>query len=296
MENLLTTLRWDKSSEDIIKETESLIRKSIETYKLLIKLNLSDKNERRKLIQILVNDMTEYTSFHSMCNFLQHITTEKSFNVADKILTEYIIELDYDKHIYNKLYELYSMNNNNLNEAESFFLKKIIDRYIKNGIKLPNKDIQKIKKLKKNITILENKIKNYIEKLSIPITLTQNEIKNLPSNIINYLNPKNNVIIITNNLYNFCMKYIPNGMIRKKIDLAYNSECQNILSKLCNLCTLKNEYAKMLSFNNYSELKLSEQMEKKVDTIRNVIKNFIETTNDQYEDIIKSLLKLKKKI
>ena len=86
---------------DKIKE---LVERSTLNNVKLVKMNINSQTDYTEAINILNNDICEYTSMHTICNFLQFISTsneiKKSCSQSDSLLTNYIVALNFDEKIY----------------------------------------------------------------------------------------------------------------------------------------------------------------------------------------------------
>ena len=100
-------IHWNMSGEEILEETKKLVRKSATNNKFLLEQNIDTIENRRKFLEILSDDITEYTIFHSMCSFLQFVSPDvrvrKNSSYADLMLTEYVNELNLNQDIYEKI-------------------------------------------------------------------------------------------------------------------------------------------------------------------------------------------------
>lgn len=299
-------IHWNMSGNDIINKTKELVKKSYGINISLTKRTIVSKSDLIDIMSIISNDINEYTSFHSMCNFLQLVSpsndVKNGCQVADTLLSGYITELNLNKNIYDKIVELYEYGTKNkyLDNVDKIFLNKIINGYKKNGIDLSSDKKELLIKIKKEIIKIETNLFNDLNKENNKIIkFTFNDLHGLPRHIKNKLqivsdNPVTYGLKLNRSNYASCMKYIKNENVREKIEFFYHTKCSYNLDSLTRLFILKNKYAKLLSYNAYIDYKVDGEMIKNSNNIKNFLTKILGKLDYRFNKEIMTLLKFKK--
>lgn len=292
---------WSISADDIISMTDHIITKSIANNEKLFSFDLNN-NDYNDFIALLIDDITEYTTFHSMCSFLQYtnpcaITREKSYQ-ADCKLREYINKLNFNREIYRKIKECHSMYNSAFDNEQQQFIKSILKGYERNGVNLNDKNRKKLLQIKQEISRLESTIRDYIVKNVKKLKLTEQEIDGLPSIFKHKLkvvssNPVTYEIVLNKQYYNICMQYINNTDIRKIIETEYVSVCNRIIFDITRLIILRDKHAKILSYENHSDYVTEINGINNSENIRSFLIDTLDKVDNRYVREISTLLKFK---
>ncbi|CAH6421214.1 Peptidase [uncultured virus] len=301
----INTTDWNDLKINIINLAEKQILISKNYNQKLIELDINKQNIK-KFLSILSNDITSFTTFHSTCNFLNMVSSDcnvkKKCAQADIILTKYINELNLNKLIYNKILKFYNFSKRYLDQEDIYFLDSVINSYKKNGINLSEKNKKILLKIKQEIFNLENILYEFTNKLENQcIELKQNEIHGLPSSFIASLNIVNNLnepmaYTIQLNKENFylCMRYLQNSKIREKIELFYTSSYTKIIDSIIKLIILRDKLGKILGFKNYSEFKNNNNIIKNSETVKDFLTNILQKMDERYIKEIDTISKLNK--
>lgn len=292
------------SANEIIDETKNFINRSINNHNRLIELEVNIDNYNN-FFSILADDITEYVTFHSLCNFLQFVSPDiniqKQCFKADLMLTNYINELNNREDIYKKIKSFYNYFKKNciINNDDKIFLEKLLKDYEKNGITLEKSKRKVSLKLKQEILELENKILQfYNNNENQVIGLHKEELNDLPDNFKNTLPVINNQsflygMTLNKENFNLCMKYIKKENIRKGIELYYSTSCFQIVEPIVKLIILRDNYAKLLGYKNYSDFKNNDSMAQNSYNIKSFLINLLEKLDCKYSKEMETLVKLK---
>ena len=146
---------WNYLKYDIVNCAKDQIKKSKEYNRQILELEINEKNFG-KFLNLLSDDITSFTTLHSICNFMQAVSDDiedrKKCNIADLMLSKYINELNLNKLLYNKINKFYNESKSKLNTEDNFFLDFIIKSYHRNGINLNENNINLLLKVKNEIT------------------------------------------------------------------------------------------------------------------------------------------------
>jgi metallopeptidase MepB len=283
-------INWNSSSDEIINETTKIIEKSKKTYEIIIKLNFQNKDHFNAFIPLLSDNLAEITTFQSMCSFINYTSSNKKIvdicEISNKLLNDHTFVLNNDENIYAKIMNYYILKKHK--KSEILFLEKIINYYRKNGFHLDKNGRNSIHLIKIDISECENKIKENIlhtesNVFSKPLLIKGIHtpfgvlyLKDIPIDIF-----KQNKFELTNSIYEYLMCNISCSNTRHKIEYIYNTQCENNIPIFIKLLILRYKYSRLLSYNNYSELKLNDTFAK--DNLLNFIKNITSNTDKRYE-------------
>ncbi len=299
-------IHWNMSGDEIIRETKKLINKSTNNNEMIINLKIYSKDSCHQFLQLVSDDVTEYNTFHSMCSFLQFVSPDpivrKNSYIADLMLTNYVNQLNLRKDIYDKIVEFYKKASNyiKLDRCDIQFLKKIMTSYERNGVKLNERDRNVLLKVKQEISKIEKYISKFIhDNENKVIGMTPKELDGLPQYYINALpivnnNPLRYGVTIDRVKYQQYMKYINNAQIRKNMEQFYSGQCSDIIDDIARLIVLKDKYAKLLGYDNYSDYKSSNQVAKNSENIKNFLTELLHKLDFRYSKEMNTLLRVKK--
>jgi len=294
-------LHWNMDDKEITDKTKKLIKKSIENNKNLLRTNITSSSSFYKALSILSNDIYETSSYHSMCSFIKFVSpnskVRSSSNNADYALTKYISKLNTNQSIYSKVMEMFNYGKINklIDDQDTFFLKKIIDGYEKNGVNLDRNNMELFVKIQLEISKIEKIIfgsmMNSNEKY---IDVSKNDLIGLPISVLKRLqiiNSKYRIQLNPQN-YNICMRYLASESIRKKIELIYHTNCNNIIDDVLRLFVLRDKLAKLLGHINYAEYRLKDQM-LDYNKLKDFLTDFLHKLDNRYNEEIDMIKKLK---
>ena len=210
------------TAEQIILESKNIIQKSRNKNNKLINF-IFNQNNYLEFINILSQDITEFTNQHNIISFIQYISPDpgirKSSSESDLLLSKYSMELNLNLDLYNQIIKAYNYIKNLDYPEELKFLEKIKLIYERHGILLNLKNRQDLLNIKQNIAKLENKIELFLSSpCDKPPGLSKLEFPD-----INRLN------------YNIYLKYISNPETRKKIEIYYSEKNSEIIPDLIQL-------------------------------------------------------------
>lgn len=298
-------MSWDISPDQLLENTNLLINNSMRNNQFLLDLTLSSSDNLRQFLSVLSDDLTEYTSFHSMCSFLQFVSPDalirKNSSLADSLLTNYIAELNMRSDIYNKIVLFRSI----INKSDLFepidiqFVDKIIKGYQYNGITLDHQHKLLLLRVKREIS----KIEHLILKASFNddnklFSFDLKQLSGLPSSFLKKLpitsyHPLKYGIALNTPNYTVCMRYIHDPDIRKHIEFLYSTKCIDSLDDLVRLFVLRDKHAKLLSFDNHSNYRSAHLMAQNSDHINSFLTNLLSKLDLRFHKEILTLLRLK---
>ena len=283
----------EDTKDKLINIMKTIINKSIKTREIILNMDLNCLSNRKKFISLLIDDITITNSFFNICQFIQHVNPhlniKQNCTKILNIMAKHDELLRNSENMFNKITQFYIMDND-LNEDYMKFIKRIRLHYKKKGMNIYNLSKKnKYQIIINKINILEAKILSNIQETDISISLEYNDLKYIPD----YKYNKNQ--LLTPDFFKKCMKYIKNSNTRKYIYMKYYTMCPNNIQLLMSLFILRSKQAKMLSYQNYCDMKVCSNMAKKSDNIKKFIKEISDIIDETYNKEMNMLFKLKKK-
>lgn len=299
-------IHWNSNPSDITEHTFKLINKSTEINNKISNYKFKSKTttECKEFLKIISDDVTEMDNFHSMCNFILMISPDKKLKdvclKSIESITSYQNDLDYRKDIYKNIKLFDSIHKKNMTKDDKKFIDKITMSYKKNGINLSHNKLKTFKEIKQNISCFENDIQKSITSFDKCIKITEFDIKGVPENIIKNLpivdkNPIKYGIVMNNEMYEICMNYINNHVIRQRIEHFFNTKCLDNTGKLAELFYYRDRFANILQYDNYTDTCVESHVAKNHGTIKKFMADMLLKTDVRYIKELKMLLKLKEK-
>lgn len=290
---------WDIDINYLKNKCDDVIKKSKKIREYLLNLNLNDIENRKKFIEILSDDIVEFTTFQDTCAFFQVISDDKKvkdccYKISNK-LYNFIIDMDTKENFYDKIMQ-YHLSENITDRKKNRFIKRLLNYYKRNGIKLEDNDKEKYIEYENKIKNIKYELTEEIRNYSNNIELHNDELDGIDYNLISKFrnNDKFN-IPLTKQYYNLCISNITNPNVRKKVYIKYNSKCINSIYKLMELTILRYDKAKLLGYNSYIDYKVETQMAKKSSVVKKFLSNISGSIDNVYSSEMEILLKFKKK-
>ena len=295
-------VHWDMSPEEIVEMTKKVINKSKKNNNRLVANNLMTTSDLHNFLSLLSDDISQLQIFHSMCGFLQYISpnekVRKASSNSDFLLSEYSNELNMRKDLYDKivLCKKKMEEKKLLKHIDIKFFNKLIYCYEKDGINLDKNKKELLVKIKHEIMKLGNFVSNYIRNIEEKVLeIPSFELSDIPDHIkINFEKKSSQIykIRMSRQNYNICMKYIKNPKIRKNIEVTISNLDEKVTEYIVKLIVLRDKYAKLLSYNCYSDYKADDQMTKNSDNIKNFLIELLHKLDDRYKREIETISKI----
>jgi thimet oligopeptidase len=296
---------WDTIQDNIYNTINSLMDKSTTENIKLVKMSINNENDYINAIKILNNDVCEYTSMHSICNFLQFNSPNeelrKKCGQSDMLLKNYITALNINENIYNKINIIYNYGkkHNCMSNIENNFLCKLMDGYKNNGITNDEKTRFQLIKIRNEINKIEKNMSKNMEKSDhLLFAFNKIDLDGISGTILKTIVIKQDTtkyyINLNKHAYIICMSYIKNENVRKNIELIYHTKCADISIDILRLFVLKDEYAKLLSYDNYAEYQAHNQMSKTQSNIKKFLYEISDKITNKYLRELDTIKKIKK--
>lgn len=283
-------INWNDKPNTINDKVNNIIKISIDNNNKILK-------NPNNIISILANDDSILSDFTSKCNFIKMITMDNKLKEAcwnaEQKLNKHLDSLNTNKELYNVIHSFYNTNKNKLEIIDKMFLKKVLYAYRKNGIHLEKDKLNDLTIIKNKIREIEHNINNNLMTTDRHINIDKKDLVGLPNSIISKFKRTNDTytIKLTQNIYNVLMENLENSDIKRKLE-TYNSmlDATNA-DKLMYLFHLRYAYAKLLSFDNYTNYQTELNIAKNSIKIKNFLFDLLQNTEYRYIKEIKYLKK-----
>ncbi|MDR3646739.1 MAG: Zn-dependent oligopeptidase [Candidatus Babeliales bacterium] len=263
-----------------VSEINELVEKTIKSIEQkvisIIDIDNNLRNFENTPLQLdLINK--EYQTSNFILYSLENLSPDKdiresSHNGILKLKNFLIDNVSQNIQLYNAFKNFFdSSENENLNKIEKYFIQETLQEFINNGLNLSIDDLEKTKKLNKEIAILGLDFETNIAKSDEKVILHSDELNGLPQDFINSLKRDGNVNYILGldyPTYFTIMNECPIEETRRKMYLKFSTRAHpENLQVLENLIAKRHELAQLIGFESFTHLKLNSQMAKNPDRV-----------------------------
>lgn len=229
-------------------------------------------------------------------NLMSAETSDALDEIAEKMmpeLSEHSNNISLNEKLFARIKQVYLQKDKvNLSPEERALLDKTYDGFIRNGANLSDKDKETFRHLSKELSTLTLRFsQNHLKETNKYELVLQNqdELKGLPESAVEAAahtakeKGKEGCWIITLQAPSYVpfMKYSQNRELRKKLYMAYNTQCThqdefNNLDIVKQLVNLRMELAQLLGFTHFADYILRKRMAENSQNVYNLLNQLLD--------------------
>ncbi|XP_019393844.1 PREDICTED: thimet oligopeptidase [Crocodylus porosus] len=296
-------LRWNLTAEQIENMTMELVERTKQVYD---RVGAQEQGEvsYENTLKALADVEVEYTVHRNMLDFPQHVSPCKDIRTAsteaDKKLSEFDVEMSMRQDVYQRIVWLQEkVESASLRPEAQRYLERLIKLGKRNGLHLPEDTQEKIKTIKKKLSLLCIDFNKNLNEDTTFLPFSKEELAGLPEDFLNSLEKtddgKLKVTLKYPHYFPLLKKcYVPET--RRKVEEMFNSRCkeENCLI-LKELVDLRAQKAGLLGFNTHADFVLEMNMAKSSRTVASFLDELAQKLKPLGEKERAVILELKKK-
>lgn len=221
--------------------------------------------------------MLEMKSFHTDETIRQYATT------ITNDLTQFGIENAMRKDIYAvfKTYAemQYLVEKPSLSEEQVSYFTDMMDGYRHTGMELSDENYLRVKDIQKEIADLSSQYQANLDSYEKEFTFEAKDLDGIPDNMIASHTGEDGVVVFTLDYPDLTaiMDYCKNRDIRKKVNLAYQSQAMENVPIIETIACLRQENARIFGFEHHSDYRLQGTMAKTTGVVNEFLDNVHKT-------------------
>lgn len=200
-----------------------------------------------------------------------------------------------------KLYQAFkeyaenNANKENLTKVQKYFIQEEMDAFKLSGLHLNDKDQEKLKEIKKELSNASLRFDKNIAQDNRFIKLKKEDLTGLSDNFINNLEKDENNLYklgVDYPTYYYVMENAKKESTRRALwkEFVNRGYPQN-LAELKTIIALRDQKAKLIGFDSYAQLDIYNQMAKSTKTVEDFLNNLVSKANIKAKKEIQELTK-----
>ena len=281
-------LDFDVNLDTFIDDLSSIIDQN--NNKINELLNIEEKTFTNfvKPFEMMDEKLDQFFTPLSHINSIKNSkTTQEVYSQSLPIITEYSTKLSQNLDIYKALKEI-AENEKNLNDEQKRVLELNIQNFELSGAHLDDETKEKLQKIHLELNDLSN---NFSQNLldatnAFEYIVDEKDVEGVPASDIEELKFDDNgttryKLNLQMPTYIAYMTYGKNQAVREVLYKAYTTRAPQNAEIIDRLLELKQEMAKLLGFNNYSEYSIASKMAPSTDKVVEFIEKLIDSSIEQ---------------
>jgi len=241
-------------------------------------------------------DTTNVAEFMSSVSTASEVREEA--NKLEENNSKFLVEIQTKRELFDAVNE-FAQKNVPLASEDAFLLERTLLGFKRNGLALPEKELNEFKELKKRAVELEIKFEKNIRDFKDQIEVTKEQLDGLPEDYTKKLKKTDDgKFIITMDYPDFFpfMEKAKNEEARRLLEFKFSNRCasDNVLI-MEEVLQLREKMAKMLGYKNHSEFILEDRMAKKPEVVSEFLDRLQSRLTPKAKEELKQRLELKAK-
>lgn len=293
---------FPRNASMIESQAKSYIRAAKKQIKAIIDIDDQERtfeNTAKALDNILaLSDLAIFAHAAQILDLLSPDTKirEAARDAFVKIEASFI-EMLSDKKLYHA-FVVYAQGNahqEELTDEQRYFVDKMIQDFKRDGLDLPDSQLEQVKILKKELAELSTDFEKNIASDNRTIIMTRDELAGLPDDFINALkiaDDGNYIVGIDYPTYFAIMQQATSNHTRKILYDAFNNRAYPQNEKvLQQIIAKRDQLAKLLGFQSYAHLDISDQMAQSTERVQLFLNNLLARSEQKEAVEFKELVK-----
>ncbi|MBN2767911.1 MAG: M3 family metallopeptidase [Campylobacterales bacterium] len=286
--------------DDFIPKLKDIIKKYNQKVDVIIKADSNDYNETLKPLEELDEELSLYFTPLSHLNSVSNSDqTQKTYEEALPILSEFHTRLSHNKELYKKIKSITTKK-----EDEQRVINEALKDFELAGVNLPKEKKLRLEEIDVNLSNLSNEFSQNLLNATNEYTLiikNEKDIEGIPNSALEPLKKElDGKIVYEFNLqmpsYIAYMTYGSNRNLRERLYRAYTSRAPQNAQIIDKILKLREEEAKILGFDNYAQYALSKRDANSTDEIVEFLEKMIVTAKEYAKEEFEELSTYAKKI
>lgn len=294
-------LRWDLDAQQIQALTQELMAQTKRVYDR-VGAQSFDEVSYESTLKALADVEVTYTVQRNVLDFPQHVSPAKDIRAAsteaDKQLSEFDVEMSMRQDVYQRIVWLQEkVPKESLRPEAARYLERLIQLGRRNGLHLPTETQEKIKSIKKKLSLLCIDFNKNLNEDTTFLPFTREELGGLPEDFLSSLEKmedgKLKVTLKYPHYFPLLKKcHVPET--RRKVEEAFNCRCkEENCAILRELVALRAQKSQLLGFSTHADYVLEMNMAKSSQTVATFLDELAQKLKPLGEQERAAILELK---